>query len=195
MTAGKIIQARKEAGRLVETYYPFAKRGVPIVGLEPSCLLCLRDEIPSLIPGEKSAVVAQQALLFEEFCVTEKMRLKLQPVARKALVHGHCHQKAFNVVDSVETVLGLIPGLEVEVVASSCCGMAGVFGYGAETYDTSMQMGELSIFPAVRKAAENTLIVADGVSCRHQIEHGTQREVHHVVRILRRALVQEQDNS
>ncbi len=195
LTAGKIEQARKEAGRLVETYYPFARRGVPIVGLEPSCLLCLRDEIPSLIPGDKSALVAQQALLFEEFCVTEKLHLNLKPVARKALVHGHCHQKAFNVVDSVETVLGLIPGLEVEVVASSCCGMAGVFGYGAETYDTSMQMGELSIFPAVRKASEDTLIVADGVSCRHQIEHGTQREAHHVVRILKRALVREQDNS
>ncbi len=195
LTAGKIEQARKEAGRLVETYYPFARRGVPIVGLEPSCLLCLRDEIPSLIPGEKSAVVAQQAMLFEEFCVGHKLHLKFKPVAQKALVHGHCHQKAFNVVGSVETVLGLIPDLDVEIVDSSCCGMAGVFGYGSETYDTSMQMGELSIFPAVRKAAEDTLIIADGVSCRHQIEHGTQRKAHHVVRILKQALVQEQGNS
>ncbi len=195
LTAGKIEQARKEAGRLVETYYPYAKRGVFIVGLEPSCLLCLRDEIPSLIPGEKSSVVAQQALLFEEFCVKEAFPLDFRAVARKALVHGHCHQKAFNVEGSVETVLGMIPGLEVEVVSSSCCGMAGVFGYGAETYDMSMQMGEMSLFPAVRKAAEDTLIIADGVSCRHQIAHGTQRAAQHVVRVLRQALVQEKDSA
>jgi Fe-S oxidoreductase len=193
LTAGKIEQARKEAERLVETYYPYAARGVFIVGLEPSCLLCLRDEIPALIPGEKSSVVAKQALLFEEFCVKEELHLDLRPVAGKALVHGHCHQKAFNVAGSVETVLGMIPGLEVEVVSSSCCGMAGVFGYGAETYDMSMQMGEMSIFPAVRRAAEDTLIIADGVSCRHQIEHGTQRAAQHVVRVLKQALVQGKD--
>jgi len=191
LTAGKIAQARKEAGRLVETYYPYAKRGVCIVGLEPSCLLCLRDEIPSLIPGEKSAVVAEKAMLFEEFCVKEGLGFNLKPIAEKVLVHGHCHQKAFNVAGSVETVLGMIPDLEIEVVKSSCCGMAGVFGYGSETYDTSMQMGEMSIFPAVRSAADETLIVADGVSCRHQIEHGTQREAYHVVRFLKQAIIQD----
>lgn len=194
LTAGKIEQARKEAGRLVDTYYPYAKRGVLIVGLEPSCLLCLRDEVPSLIPGQKSDAVAEKAMLFEEFCIKENLQFNLKSIGQKALVHGHCHQKAFNVAGSVETVLGMIPGLEVEVVTSSCCGMAGVFGYGAETYDTSMQMGEMSIFPAVRETAEDTLIVADGVSCRHQIEHGTQREVHHVVRILKQALIQAGDN-
>jgi FAD/FMN-containing dehydrogenase/Fe-S oxidoreductase len=195
LTAGKIEQARKEAGRLVETYYPYARRGVFIVGLEPSCLLCLRDEVPSLIPGEKSDAVAEKAMLFEEFCVREKLNLNLKSVGPKALVHGHCHQKAFNVAGSVETVLGMIPELEVEVITSSCCGMAGVFGYGAETYDTSMQMGELSIFPAIRETTEDTLIVADGVSCRHQIAHGTQREAHHVVRILKQALVQMEENT
>ncbi len=195
LTAGKIERARKEAGRLVETYYPYARKGVYIVGLEPSCLLCLRDEIPSLIPGEKSGVVAEKALLFEEFCVREKLQLNLKPVAQKALVHGHCHQKAFNVAGSIETVLGMIPGLEIEVVSSSCCGMAGVFGYGSETYETSMQMGEMSIFPAVRETAKDTLIVADGVSCRHQIEHGTQRQANHVVRILKQALVEMSENS
>jgi len=190
LTAGKIEQARKEAGRLVETYYPYVQKGVFVIGLEPSCLLCLRDEVPSLIPGDKSSAVAEKALLFEEFCVREKLHFKLKPVAPKVLVHGHCHQKAFNVAGSVETVLGMIPELEIEVVSSSCCGMAGVFGYGSETYETSMQMGEISIFPAVRKCSEDTLIVADGVSCRHQIEHGTQRQAHHVVRILKKALVE-----
>ena len=188
LTAGKIEHARKEATRLLDTYYPLAKKGVPIVGLEPSCLLCLRDEIPSLIPGERSETVAEHALLFEEFCVGEELQLDLKPVAEKALVHGHCHQKAFNVVGAVETVLGMIPDLEVEVVQSSCCGMAGVFGYGANTYDISMLMGELSIFPTVRAEPEDTLIIADGVSCRHQIEHGTGRKTSHVVNILRRSL-------
>lgn len=193
LTAGKIEQARKEAGRLVETYYPYAKKGVFIVGLEPSCLLCLRDEVPLLIPGEKADAVAEKALLFEEFCIREELCLNLQPVAPKALVHGHCHQKAFNVAGSIETVLGMIPELEIEVVASSCCGMAGVFGYGAETYETSMKMGEMSIFPAVRGTTGDTLIVADGVSCRHQIAHGTERDAYHVVKILRQALVQPEE--
>ena len=188
LTAGKIEYARKEAARLLDTFYPLAKKGVPIVGLEPSCLLCLRDEIPSLIPGEKSETVAGQALLFEEFLVGEELQLDLKPVAARALVHGHCHQKAFNVVGAVEKALGMIPDLEVEVVASSCCGMAGVFGYGTKTYGTSMQMGELSIFPAVRAEPEDSLIIADGVSCRHQIEHGTGRKTSHVVNILRRSL-------
>jgi Fe-S oxidoreductase len=124
-----------------------------------------------------------------------KIRVNLKSVGPKALVHSHCHQKAFNVAGSVETVLGMIPELEVEVITSSCCGMAGVFGYGAETYDTSMQMGELSIFPVLRETTEDTLIVADGVSCRHQIAHGTQREAHHVVRILKQALVQMEENT
>ncbi len=188
LTVGKIREARREAERLLETYYPYARRGVPIVGLEPSCLLCLRDEIPALLPGGKAEMVAAQAFLFEEFCVREELTFDLRPIGPKALVHGHCHQKAFNALAPVEKVLGMVPGLAVEMIDSGCCGMAGVFGYAAQTYETSMQMGELSLFPAVRKEGPDTVIVADGVSCRHQIEHGAGREAVHVVRVIRQAL-------
>lgn len=188
LTVGKIEQARREAHRLLETFYPFAKRGIPIVGLEPSCLLCLRDEIPSLIPGEKADIVADQSLLFEEFCVREELSLNLQPVAAKALVHGHCHQKAFNALNPLEEMLAMVPGLEVATVESGCCGMAGVFGYGSDTYEVSMQMGEISLFSAIRDEAPDTLIVADGSSCRHQIKHGTGRDAVHVVRLIKKAM-------
>jgi len=188
LTVGKVEQARLEARRLLDTYYPYARRGVPVIGLEPSCLLCLRDEIPSLLPGEKADMVAEQALLFEEFCLREELALDLKPIGPKVLVHGHCHQKAFNAITPVEKVLGMIPGLEVEMIDSGCCGMAGVFGYASETYETSMKMGELSLFPALRKEGADTMIVADGASCRHQIQHGAQRDAVHVVRIIRQAL-------
>ncbi len=188
LTVGKIEQARREAHRLLETFYPYARRGVPIVGLEPSCLLCLRDEIPSLMEGEKADTVASQALLFEEFWDRAGLSLQLRPLPVKALVHGHCHQKAFNVMSPVEKLLKLIPGLEVDMIESGCCGMAGVFGYAADTYETSMQMGELSLFPAVRKASAETIIVADGCSCRHQIKHGTGRDAVHAARLIRQAM-------
>ncbi len=191
LTVGKINEARREAQRLLDTFFPYTSRGVPIIGLEPSCLLCLRDEIPGLIPGEKAESVADRALLFEEFWVSEKLSPELKPPARKVLVHGHCHQKAFDAVKPVETVLRTIPGLDVEMIDSSCCGMAGVFGYAAETYEVSMQMGEQALFPAVREASPDTVIVADGSSCRHQIQHGTGRRAVHVARVLRQALAGE----
>ena len=110
--------------------------------------------------------------------------LPLAPVGKQALLHGHCHQKAFAVMDPVVAALKLIPELEVETVESSCCGMAGAFGYGADTIDVSLKMGELSLLPAVRKAAPDTIIVADGTSCRHQIKDGTGREALHVAQLL-----------
>jgi FAD/FMN-containing dehydrogenase/Fe-S oxidoreductase len=195
LTVGKINEARREAQRLLDTFFPYTSRGVPIIGLEPSCLLCLRDEIPGLIPGEKAESVADRALLFEEFWVCEKLSPELKPPARKVLVHGHCHQKAFDAVKPVETVLRTIPGLDVEMIDSSCCGMAGVFGYAAETYEVSMQMGEQALFPAVREASPDTVIVADGSSCRHQIQHGTGRRAVHVSRVLRQALAGESGRS
>jgi Fe-S oxidoreductase len=108
--------------------------------------------------------------------------------AKKALVHGHCHQKALGAFDAVGAVLKLVPGLAVETVESSCCGMAGAFGYGADTYDVSVRMGELALLPSVRKAAPETVIVADGTSCRTQIADGTGREALHVARVLANAL-------
>ena len=104
------------------------------------------------------------------------------------LLHGHCHQKAFGAMGSVGETLALIEGLEVETVELSCCGMAGAFGYGAETHAVSLAMGELSLLPAVRRAAPDAIIAADGFSCRHQIHDGTGRAPRHVARILRQAM-------
>ncbi len=192
LSAGLVDHARTELDRLVATYAPFAQRGVPIVGLEPSCLLTLRDELLSLRADDTAKTISAHALLFEEFLVREAaaghLRLPLAPLAVKALVHGHCHQKSFGAFKSVEQALRLIPDLKVETIESSCCGMAGAFGYGADTYQTSMEMAELSLLPAVRRADDATLIVADGTSCRHQIKDGAGRGALHVARVLAMSL-------
>jgi Fe-S oxidoreductase len=131
-------------------------------------------------------------LLFEEFLVREaaahRLNLPLKATARRALVHGHCHQKSFGMFAAATSVLGLVPGLGVEPIESSCCGMAGAFGYGADTIDVSLAMGELSLLPAVRKAEADAIIVANGTSCRHQIHDGTGREALHVARVLAQSL-------
>jgi FAD/FMN-containing dehydrogenase/Fe-S oxidoreductase len=191
-SAGLVHHARAELDRLVTTYAPFALRGIPIVGLEPSCLLTLRDELLSLRTDETAKTVSAHALLFEEFLVREAeaghLQLPLGPLAAKALVHGHCHQKSFGAFKPVEQVLRLVPDLNVATIESSCCGMAGAFGYGADTYEVSMQMAELSLLPAVRGADTATLIVADGTSCRHQITDGANRAALHVARVLAMSL-------
>jgi FAD/FMN-containing dehydrogenase/Fe-S oxidoreductase len=192
LSAGLVDHARAELDRLVATYAPFAARGVPIIGLEPSCLLTLRDELLSLRSDDTAKSVSAQALLFEEFLVREaeagRLALPLGPVAAKALVHGHCHQKSFGAFKPVEQVLRLVPDLKVETIESSCCGMAGAFGYGADTYQASIDMAELSLLPAVRGADAATLIVADGTSCRHQIADGADRTALHVARVLAMSL-------
>jgi Fe-S oxidoreductase len=131
-------------------------------------------------------------LLLEEFLMREadagRLRLPLRPIASRALVHGHCHQKAFEAFDAVTGALRLIPDLAVEPIESSCCGMAGSFGYAADTIDVSLKMGELSLLPAVRQAPADTLIVADGTSCRHQIHDGAGRGALHVARVLEMSL-------
>jgi Fe-S oxidoreductase len=165
---------------------------LPIIGLEPSCLLTFRDELPALFKGEVADALAANALLFEEFLAREqkegRLKLALGPLPKKALLHGHCHQKAFDAMGGVESVLRLIPELSVETVESSCCGMAGSFGYDVSTIDVSRKMGELSLLPAVRWAGADTLIVADGTSCRHQIYDGAEREAVHVARVLAMSL-------
>jgi Fe-S oxidoreductase len=150
------------------------------VGLEPSCLLTLRDELPTILPGEESTNLANASLLLDEFLVQEaeagRASLDLGPVeAKTALVHTHCHQKALGRDGATEEVLRRIPGLAVSTLPSGCCGMAGAFGYEAEHYDVSMAMGELGLLPAVRAAEVDTWVLAAGVSCRHQIDHGAQR--------------------
>ncbi len=188
LSAGLVENAKAELTRVVETLIPFAQRGVPIVGLEPSCLLTLRDELLSLRADDAAKAVSAHALLFEEFLVREaeggRLQLPLGSIDKSALVHGHCHQKSFGAFAPVEKILRLIPGLKVEKIESSCCGMAGAFGYGADTYDVSIEMAEASLLPAVRKAGDDALIVADGTSCRHQIKDGSGRGALHVARVL-----------
>jgi Fe-S oxidoreductase len=145
------------------------------------------------LPGPASAALAGAALSFEEFLVREveagrwSAAFRQLPYAR-ALVHGHCHQKAFGAMPAVVAALKLVPGLTVDVVQSSCCGMAGSFGYRPENLDVSLRMAEASLLPAVRKAGDDTVVVADGTSCRHQIEDGAQRQAQHVARVLAAAL-------
>jgi len=188
LSVGKVDEARREAERSVAALLPYVARGISVVGLEPSCILGFRDEIPALLKSDAARRLADHALIFEEFLVREKkenrLDLALAAIGERALVHGHCHQKAFGAFATVTDALKLVPGLAVEPVESSCCGMAGAFGYGADTVDVSLAMGELSLLPAVRNAPSDTLIVADGTSCRHQIKDGTGRQALHVARVL-----------
>ena len=192
LAVGLIDEARREAQRCADALAPFLARGIPFVGLEPSCMLGFRDEIPALVKGEDGRRLAAHALLFEEFLAREAkegtFKLPLKPVAKRALLHGHCHQKSFAAMPAVEAVLRLVPDLAVETVDSSCCGMAGAFGYGADTIDVSLKMAELSLLPAVRKAEPDTLVIADGTSCRHQIKDGSGREALHAARVLAMSL-------
>ncbi|MHA1600286.1 MAG: FAD-binding oxidoreductase, partial [Alphaproteobacteria bacterium] len=133
--------------------------------------------------------LAARAVLLEEFLAAEdqagSLDLDLSPLpGRRVLLHGHCHQKAFGAMPAVESTLRLVPDLSIETVASSCCGMAGTFGYAAETFDTSMAMGEMSLLPAVRAAEPGTLVVADGTSCRQQIHDGAGCRALHVAEVL-----------
>jgi Fe-S oxidoreductase len=184
LSAGLVTEAKREAAKMQAALAPYAARGVPIVGLEPSCLFSLRDEFP-VMGFDK---LASSALLFEEFLAREPGRLKLKEMKKEALLHGHCHQKAFDAMPAVQKVLGLVPGLKTTVVETSCCGMAGSFGYEAEHYDVSMKMAELTLLPTIRSSSKETLVVADGTSCRHQIAHGAAREAVHVARVLAEAL-------
>ncbi|MBI2961355.1 MAG: 4Fe-4S dicluster domain-containing protein, partial [Betaproteobacteria bacterium] len=193
LSAGMVGAARAEARRTLAALSPFIERGVPVIGLEPACLYTLRDEFKALFPGADADALAEGALMFEEFLAAEanagRLELALKGTGpRRALLHGHCHQKAFGGMPAVERVLALVPGLEVHRIEASCCGMAGSFGYQAEHYEISMRMAEEALLPAVRKADAQTLVVADGTSCRHQIRDGAQRQAIHVARVLERAL-------
>jgi FAD/FMN-containing dehydrogenase/Fe-S oxidoreductase len=190
LATGQVDRARAKAREVVEALSPFAERGIAIVGLEPSCLLTLRDEHLSLGLGAAAERIASNALLLEEFLSRElaagrldALRAKLQPLERPILVHGHCHQKAFDAVSPVLQLLSLIPGARPQLIESSCCGMAGAFGYEASHHDVSMRMAELSLLPAVRQAPD-AIVVADGTSCRHQIHDGAGREAVHAAVVL-----------
>jgi FAD/FMN-containing dehydrogenase/Fe-S oxidoreductase len=191
LAAGMVDEAKLKAEALIDALLPFAQAGIAIVGLEPSCLLTLRDEALVMGFGAKAQTVADQALLFEEFIAREakagRFALSFKPLDKALLVHGHCHQKAFGALSPILDVLKLIPNAKPELIESSCCGMAGSFGYEAAHHAVSMQMAELSLLPAVR-ARPDAIVVADGTSCRHQIAGGTGREAIHAARLLAQQL-------
>ena len=193
LSAGMVDQAKAEARRTLDALVPFVKRGVAIVGLEPSCLLTLRDEFLDYGYGEEAKLLARHAFLFEEFLVQEqkagRLTLELKALETKtAMLHGHCHQKAFDALTPVQTVLSWIPGLNVSTIESSCCGMAGSFGYEAEHHAASMAMAEMSLLPAIRNRTAGTVVVADGTSCRHQIQDGADAQATHTAVLLAQAL-------
>jgi FAD/FMN-containing dehydrogenase/Fe-S oxidoreductase len=194
LASGMVHQAKAKARELIAALLPFAEQGIAIVGLEPSCLLTLRDEVLVMGLGEAAHTISRHALLFEEFLAREaaagkldELKAKLRPVGQAILLHGHCHQKAFGAVSPIIDVLKLIPGAQPELIESSCCGMAGSFGFESSHYEVSMQMAELSLLPAIRTQPES-IVVADGTSCRHQIRDGAQREAIHVALLLARQL-------
>jgi FAD/FMN-containing dehydrogenase/Fe-S oxidoreductase len=195
LAAGFVEEARRDARRMLDALAPHVAAGTPIVGLEPSCLLTLRDEFPAILPGAGTTALAERAQLFEEFVDSERtagrFELALAPMeGRTALLHGHCHQKAFATVGAALKTLQLVPGLTVETFDATCCGMAGSFGYEAEHYEMSLKIGELGVLPKMRAAPPDTLLAACGTSCRHQIADTTGRDARHLVRILDDASVE-----
>jgi FAD/FMN-containing dehydrogenase/Fe-S oxidoreductase len=191
LSAGLVEKARCEMRRTIQALEPHLKNGTPIIGLEPSCILTFRDELQALLPEVSSSPLGEKVQLFEEFIAAETesggFAIGFEPRPHRVMLHGHCHQKAFGVMDGVMRTLDLIPGMEADLIGSSCCGMAGSFGYRAGTAAISLAMAELSLFPAIR-AAPGTTIAADGFSCRHQIRDGLGRSAVHVAQVLVEAL-------
>jgi FAD/FMN-containing dehydrogenase/Fe-S oxidoreductase len=192
LARGMVSTARTRLASLIEALTPFAQESISIVGLEPSCLLTLRDESLAMKLGAHAELVAAHALMFEEFVAREalagRFKVAMRDAAAPILLHGHCHQKAFGTVGAILQVLKLIPNAKPELIQSSCCGMAGSFGYEAAHFDVSMRMAELSLLPRVRARPE-AIIVADGTSCRHQIRDGARREAIPLARLMDQLLM------
>jgi Fe-S oxidoreductase len=188
LSEGLIDEARKNARRNLDLLFPLVERGVPLVGLEPSCILTVRDDYKKLLPDdERVGRLAEATRLFEEALLELGAELPLRE-GSPVLLHGHCHQKALVGTGPTEGALALAPGADVEVVDSGCCGMAGLFGYEKGHYEVSMKMGERRLFPAVR-GAEERVVVAPGTSCREQILDATGRRVLHPAEYLAQLLV------
>jgi FAD/FMN-containing dehydrogenase/Fe-S oxidoreductase len=192
LAVGMVDEAKAEARRTLDVLAPWLERGVPVVGLEPSCMLGFRDEYTALFPDDPVAARLAGAMMADEYLARELREGRVQPAWKKPLegtirVHGHCHQKAFDVFGATLALLRTVPGADVGAIESSCCGMAGAFGHEKGHYDVSMRMAELSLLPAVR-AARDATIVAAGTSCRQQIADGAGREAMHPLAVLARCL-------
>ncbi|SVC81860.1 uncharacterized protein METZ01_LOCUS334714, partial [marine metagenome] len=193
LSSGFLKEAREEALKVIGRFNEFVEKGVPLIGLEPSCVFTIRNDYPALVPGPDSEALASHVKLIDEFLFQEhqqgKLKLPLQKLAHpKIWVHGHCHQKAADATGSTLGILNCIPEVEVEMISSSCCGMAGSFGYESENYEISIKMAELSLLPKIRSLAQEEQVVACGTSCRQQIHHGCGRQAVHSVQLLRQAL-------
>ena len=192
LSHGLLRAARGLAEENLVRLYPALAAGTPIVGLEPSCLLTFRDEYPDLVPTPEARMLARSSFMLEEFLLDLKARgeldLRFRETPGRALFHGHCHQKSLVGVGPSLDALGMVPGLKVEAIPSGCCGMAGSFGYEKEHYDLSLAIGELKLFPAIRKGGEAAGVIANGVSCRQQIAKGTGRKARHLAEVLAGAL-------
>ena len=190
LSVGLVQQAKVSMRRLIEHLSDFTKRAIPIVGLEPSCLLTLRDEATAMDLGEVAEQVARSSVLFEEFLAKEDasgqlqlLKDRLDPARSALLVHAHCHQKAFDTVDPLMRCVRLLPNAEPRLIETSCCGMAGSFGYERDHYEVSIKMAEAKLLPALRKEPHGT-VVAGGTSCRHQINDTLNRKALHVAKLL-----------
>jgi Fe-S oxidoreductase len=187
LAVGCVEEARTEAKRVIDATKDAVAKGIPVVGLEPSSILTFRDEFLALCPGPDAEALAQATHTFEEYLAT-RPDLPLKPLGKPIYVHGHCHQKAQDAVTPMLDLLKRIPGAEVTLIETSCCGMAGAFGYAPDTIDVSLKMANLDLFPALEAAPRDAIVVADGTSCRHQIADGTPRRAMHVARLLDQAL-------
>lgn len=195
ISKGLLKKVAKNARFNIGQLAPYAREGIPIIGVEPGCIACFRDEYPDLVRGEDVRRVAGQSFFFEEFVTRPECKERLQALLsgpggeQKILAHTHCYQKAMGTSDRVLEMLRLLPGADVEQIDCGCCGMAGSFGYEKEHYELSMAIGEQALFPAIRAASANTRIAAAGTSCREQIKDGTQRRARHPIEILADALI------
>jgi Fe-S oxidoreductase len=191
LASGMVNEAKTRLSSLINHLAPYAKEEIAIVGLEPSCLFTLRDEALTMGLGESAHMVSTHAQLLEEFLANEHEAKRFTPRFRQSdqpvLVHGHCHQKAFAAVSPALELLKLIPHANPQLIESSCCGMAGSFGYEVEHLEASKQMAELSLLPTIRKQP-NAIVVADGTSCRHQIYDGANRKAVHICKIIQKYL-------
>jgi Fe-S oxidoreductase len=167
---GMLDLAKRGLARIVDVLTPFVEREVFVVGLEPSCLLTFRDELPRLMPRDSRVrALSDRALMLDEFLVREAPAFMPQPIAGRAIIHGHCHQKAIAGLAGELKLLGQIPGLALTELDAGCCGMAGAFGYDDDHFEVSRKIGERVLLPAVRASDPETMIIADGFSCRSQI--------------------------
>ena len=185
---GMLEQAKKQLRGILTDMRDDIDNGIPVVGMEPACVAVFRDELVNLFPGDEVAKrLNRQTYFFSEFLLKKAPHFSYPPLAGKAVLHGHCHQKALVRMDDEKTVLKKM-GLDVENLDSGCCGMAGSFGFHKDKYDVSLQVGELVLLPAVRASADTTLIVADGYSCREQIAQTTDRRGLHLTEVIHMAM-------